>query len=113
METQITSSKEGDFFRWHSDNGQDEVAARQVTFVYFFHREPKMFEGGELRIRSSFSNSNAEDYYTIVPRQNQVVLFDSSLTHEIAPVKCPSGKFAEQPLHREWMVQPLRADESR
>jgi SM-20-related protein len=98
MEAQITSSKDGDFFRWHSDNGQDEVAARQVTFVYFFHREPKAFEGGELRIQDSSRNGNADapgNYYTIVPRQNQLVLFASSLTHEITPVKCPSGKFAD------------------
>jgi len=98
MEAQITSSKDGDFFRWHSDNGEGEVAARQVTFVYFFHREPKAFEGGELRIQGSSCNDNSDtsgDYYAIVPRQNQLVLFDSSLTHEIAPVQCPSGKFAD------------------
>jgi Rps23 Pro-64 3,4-dihydroxylase Tpa1-like proline 4-hydroxylase len=96
FEAQITASNEGDFFRWHSDNGQKEVAGRQVTFVYFFHREPKMFEGGELRIQGPTWNTlpdGSANYYTIIPRTNQMVLFDSSLTHEIAPVKCPSGKF--------------------
>ncbi len=98
IDAQITSSQDGDFFRWHSDNGQDEVAARQVTFVYFFHREPKAFEGGELHIQGSSCNSATHqptNYHTIVPEQNQLVLFDSSLTHEIAPVKCLSGKFAD------------------
>jgi SM-20-related protein len=98
MEAQITSSKDGDFFRWHSDNGSEEVAARHVTFVYFFHRDPKAFEGGELRIQSQPYSGNGDEvgnYYTIVPRQNQVVLFDSSLTHEIAPVKSPSGRFMD------------------
>jgi Rps23 Pro-64 3,4-dihydroxylase Tpa1-like proline 4-hydroxylase len=98
MEAQITASKDGDFFRWHRDNAQDEVAARQLTFVYFFHREPKVFEGGELRIQDSSWQDNANqsgNYYTIIPRQNQLVLFDSSLTHEIALVKCPSAKFAD------------------
>ncbi len=98
VETQITASGNGDFFRWHSDNAQHEVAVRQLTFVYFFHHEPKAFEGGELHIQSSSSNDPAngsENYYTIVPGQNQVVLFDSSLTHEIAPVRCLSGKFAD------------------
>ncbi len=52
VEAQITASKDGDFFRWHNDNGQDEVSARRITFVYFFHREPKAFEGGELCIQS-------------------------------------------------------------
>jgi hypothetical protein len=98
METQITSSKDGDFFRWHCDNGSDEVSARQVTFVYFFHREPKGFEGGELRIQSEPWSPHREgiaNYYTVVPRQNQVVMFDSSLTHEITAVKCRSGKFSD------------------
>ncbi len=98
VETQITASRNGDFFRWHSDNAQDEVAARQITFVYFFHREPKAFEGGELRIQGPSGNDPTGgygNYYTIVPRQNQVVLFDSSLTHEIVPVKCLSGRFTD------------------
>ena len=98
IEAQITSSQDGDFFRWHSDNGQGEVATRQVTFVYFFHREPKGFTGGELHIQGPDCDPTAQQpnrYYTIVPAQNQLVLFDSSLTHEIAPVKCSSGKFAD------------------
>ena len=98
VEAQITASKDGDFFHWHNDNGQDEVSARKITFVYFFHREPKGFEGGELRIQSPVTGNAAfgsGNYYTIVPRQNQLVLFDSSLTHEIAPVKCSSGKFPD------------------
>lgn len=98
VEAQITASKDGDFFRWHNDNGQDEVSGRKITFVYFFHREPKVFTGGELRIQgpvidnSGFGDGN---YYTIVPRQNQLALFDSSLMHEITPVRCSSGKFAD------------------
>jgi Rps23 Pro-64 3,4-dihydroxylase Tpa1-like proline 4-hydroxylase len=97
VEAQITSSQDGDFFRWHSDNGEGEVAARQVTFVYFFHREPKGFEGGELHIQGPHCDNTGQpsQYYTIVPGQNQLVLFDSSLMHEIAPVKCSSGKFAD------------------
>jgi len=98
VEAQITASKDCDFFRWHTDNGHDEVSARKITFVYFFHREPKAFAGGELRIRSLMANnadSLSGNYYTIAPRQNQLVLFESSLMHEIAPVKCPSGKFGD------------------
>ncbi len=53
IESQATASNHGDFFRCHSDNGSPEVATREVTFVYFFHREPKAFSGGELRIYDS------------------------------------------------------------
>jgi SM-20-related protein len=98
-EVQITASNHGDFFRWHSDNAQEEIASREITFVYFFHREPKQFRGGELRIYDSLSNNGAyiptTSYRVIVPRQNQIVFFRSSLAHEITPIECPSGEFGD------------------
>ena len=99
VETQITASNHGDFFRCHIDNGAEAVVTREITFVYFFHREPKPFSGGELRIYDSRrENDNyvpTANYRTIVPEQNQLVLFASGLSHEITPVECPSGAFAE------------------
>ena len=99
IETQATASNHGDFFHCHSDNGAEAVAAREITFVYFFHREPKQFSGGELRIYDSRrENDNyvpTANYRTIVPEQNQLVLFASGLSHEITPVDCPSGQFAD------------------
>jgi Rps23 Pro-64 3,4-dihydroxylase Tpa1-like proline 4-hydroxylase len=99
IEAQITASNDGDFFHWHSDNAHEEVARRTVTFVYFFHREPRMFEGGELRLYDSRKQGAtyvpATNYFTVIPRQNQVVLFDSSITHEITPVTCTSRQFSD------------------
>ena len=99
VETQVTASNDGDFFHFHNDNGSDPVASRHLTFVYFFHREPRQFEGGELRIhdaRLEGSGYVSEDsYQKIVPQQNQIVFFPCELLHEITPVKCPSGIFAD------------------
>jgi Rps23 Pro-64 3,4-dihydroxylase Tpa1-like proline 4-hydroxylase len=99
VEMQITASNHGDYFRWHSDNAHDETASRQVTFVYFFHREPKQFQGGELRLYDSQRVHGTyvpmETYRTIVPQQNQAVIFLSSLAHEITPVQCPSQQFVD------------------
>jgi SM-20-related protein len=99
VETQTTASNHGDFFHCHSDNAAEAVAAREITFVYFFHREPKQFSGGELRIYDSRrENDNyvpTANYRNIVPEQNQLVLFASGLSHEITPVDCPSGQFAD------------------
>jgi len=99
VETQTTASNHGDFFHCHIDNGAEAVATREITFVYFFHREPKQFSGGELRIYDSRrENDNyvpTANYRTIVPEQNQLVLFASGLSHEITPVECPSGAFAD------------------
>jgi len=99
VESQITASNHGDFFRHHSDNAESEIATRELTFVYFFHREPKAFDGGELRLHDAYRENGCwfctGDYITIVPEQNQMVLFRSSLLHEITPVVCPSQAFAD------------------
>jgi Rps23 Pro-64 3,4-dihydroxylase Tpa1-like proline 4-hydroxylase len=99
FEAQITASNDGDFFRFHSDNGSERVASRYLTFVYFFHREPRQFEGGELRIHDARLENGAYvsdgNYQTIAARQNQIVFFPCELLHEITPVKCPSRRFAD------------------
>jgi 2OG-Fe(II) oxygenase superfamily len=99
VETQITASNDGDFFRVHSDDAQASIASRRLTFVYFFHREPRQFEGGELRIHDSEGddelNFSAGSYQSIVPQQNQIVFFPCSMMHEITPVNCPSRAFAD------------------
>ena len=98
VEAQITASNDGDFFRFHNDNGSDKVASRHLTFVYFFHREPQQFEGGELRIhdaRLDGGNYVSEgSYQSITPRQNQIVFFPCELMHEVMSVRCPSQLFA-------------------
>jgi Rps23 Pro-64 3,4-dihydroxylase Tpa1-like proline 4-hydroxylase len=67
--------------------------------VYFFHREPRQFEGGELRIHDAHLQDagyvSDGSYQTIVPQQNQVVFFPCELMHEITPVKCGSQHFAD------------------
>lgn len=99
VEAQITASNDGDFFHLHDDNGSEGVAARHLTFVYFFHQEPRQFEGGELlihdaQLRDGRYISNGT-YQTIVPRQNQIVFFPCEQQHEITEVKCLSQRFAD------------------
>ena len=99
VEAQVTASNDGDFFHFHSDNGSERVASRYLTFVYFFHREPRQFEGGELRIHDSRlqqgSYVSEGSSHAIVPQQNQIVFFPCEMLHEITPVKCASQLFAD------------------
>jgi SM-20-related protein len=99
VEAQITSSNDGDFFHFHSDNASERVAWRYLTFVYFFHQEPRRFDGGELRIHDARLEEGVYvsegSYQTIVPQQNQIVFFPCQLMHEITPVKCCSQRFAD------------------
>jgi Rps23 Pro-64 3,4-dihydroxylase Tpa1-like proline 4-hydroxylase len=98
-EVQLTASNDGDSFAIHTDDGHDEVASRYLTFVYFFHREPKQFVGGELRIHDSRLQEtrfvSEGSYQTIVPEENQIVFFPCALLHEITPVECSSRAFAD------------------
>lgn len=99
FESQITASNHGDFFRHHSDNAEEEIARRQLTYVYFFHREPKAFEGGELRLHDACKQNgtwiSSGTYKALVPLQNQIVFFPSGLLHEITPIVCPTQLFAD------------------
>ncbi|HEY1658857.1 MAG TPA: 2OG-Fe(II) oxygenase [Candidatus Sulfotelmatobacter sp.] len=97
-EVQITASNDGDFFRAHCDDAQQLIANRRLTFVYFFHREPTRFSGGELRLHDSRGDNDymgAGSYETIMPQQNQIVFFPCSTLHEITPVYCASRQFAD------------------
>jgi hypothetical protein len=98
-EVQITASNDGDFFHAHCDDSQEKIASRRMTFVYFFHQEPRQFEGGELRLHDSRATGghpvSAGSYQKIVPRQNQIVFFPCSTLHEITAVGCGSKAFAD------------------
>jgi Rps23 Pro-64 3,4-dihydroxylase Tpa1-like proline 4-hydroxylase len=99
VEAQVTASNDGDFFLLHDDNGSEGVSTRHLTFVYFFHREPRQFEGGELRIHDAHLQKGAYvsdgTFETIVPQQNRIVFFPCELQHEITAVECPSQLFAD------------------
>ncbi len=101
IDTQITASNDGDFFKVHQDNSSVEpldVALREVSYVYYFHAEPKAFGGGQLKLYDSENGqaltSEKRRTRTITPSQNTLVLFPSSYDHEVLPVRCPTGKFA-------------------
>ena len=100
IDTQITASNHGDFFKVHRDNSAVEpldIPLRELSYVHYFYSEPKAFSGGQLRIHDSedgeVENSAKRRIRTIMPRQNTLVFFPSSYDHEVMPVRCPTRKF--------------------
>ena len=97
LEVQLTATNDGEYFRVHNDNTHGQVRSRRVTFVYYFHREPKSFSGGNLRLYASSTDGQrwreTADYVDIEPVQNRLVVFPSFLMHELRPVVVPSGQF--------------------
>jgi Rps23 Pro-64 3,4-dihydroxylase Tpa1-like proline 4-hydroxylase len=99
FDSQLTASGHGDFFKSHRDRGNDgeETSNRLLTYVYYFHREPKPFSGGELRLYDFEEGSwnPAASYRTIAPEHNMLVVFPSWANHEVLPVIVPSGAFED------------------
>lgn len=100
IEIQLSGTGNEEYFRSHTDNGSSEVASREITFVYFFHREPRRFSGGELRIYDTHENNGRiaafGPYRLIYPLQNQIAFFPSRCLHEILPVGLPSDSFGDR-----------------
>jgi hypothetical protein len=97
IEMQLTASGDGDYFRMHRD--ADETSTRALSFVYFFHGEPRRFSGGELRI---FDNETVDGKIvptdrsqTLSPRQDLIVFFPSHNEHELLPVRVPTKEFGD------------------
>lgn len=103
FETELAAHQEGAFYKRHLDvftgAGQAQGAAndRLLSLVYYLHKEPKRFSGGELRLfpqvrPADVSENGAID---IVPQHGLAVAFSSWLPHEVRPVSCPSGRFED------------------
>jgi SM-20-related protein len=82
-----------------SDVGSPDTSTRELTFVYYFYREPKAFLGGELVIYDSKIENNyyikADSFQTVEPLNNSIVFFPSHYMHEVLPIQCPSQAFAD------------------
>lgn len=99
IEAQLTAHNDGQFYKVHNDNGSENTATRELTYVYYFYREPKPFTGGELVLYDSKIENNyyvqADTFKTVEPRNNSIVFFLSRYMHEVLPVHCPSRDFAD------------------
>jgi Rps23 Pro-64 3,4-dihydroxylase Tpa1-like proline 4-hydroxylase len=97
FEMQMTAHNDGCYYKTHNDSGSPETLTRELTYVYYFYQEPKMFSGGELKIyetdlKESHKNQ-CKDFKLVEPRNNSIVFFNSIYMHEVLPVSCPSRKF--------------------
>lgn len=99
IEAQITAHGDGHYYKIHQDNGTPDLALRQLTYVYYFYREPKQFSGGELKIYDDQVEDDrsvkADSFHIIEPRNNSIVFFPSHYLHEVLPVSCSSPSFAD------------------
>ncbi len=100
FEMEMVASHDGCYFTMHADNSYPQTTFRQVSCVYYFHREPKPYRGGELRIYDTQRQKPHPPilygtYDEVIPTNNSIVFFSSSCLHEILPVFSPSQAFAD------------------
>jgi hypothetical protein len=94
IETHATLYHHGSHFVWHDDApayGGTLAPTRRVTFCFYMHTLPKMFEGGELEFL---------DGTRVEPMNNRLVFFHPLQQHQVRRVECWS---AEQ-LHGRWAL---------
>ena len=91
IEAQLTVHNDGDYYRVHNDNGSDDTRTREISYVYYFHREPKRFTGGELVLFDSRPGNDGGPVpigppVVVEPSDDSLVIFPSSCLHEVRPV---------------------------
>jgi SM-20-related protein len=106
VELEVAAHGDGAFFAHHSDMpvgkgrqplGGDKSGSqdRLVSAVYYFHREPKRFSGGTLRLYRLGDYDASGDFVEFEPLDNSLVVFPSWVRHEVRRVSCPDCAFED------------------
>jgi Rps23 Pro-64 3,4-dihydroxylase Tpa1-like proline 4-hydroxylase len=96
LEVEMIAHGDGGFYGRHVDLNPHREAEtiRALSGVYYFHTRPRAFTGGELRLYPSATGAT-DTFIDVEPAHNSFAVFPSWLTHEVMPVRCPSGRFAD------------------
>jgi Rps23 Pro-64 3,4-dihydroxylase Tpa1-like proline 4-hydroxylase len=95
LEPQLTWSGDGAFFKMHVDTLHRLANQRVMTVLYYFHKEPKAFTRGQLRLYGLGADANSRSRQEIEPEIDRAVLFPAWFPHEVLPVHCSSAAFAD------------------
>lgn len=94
VEINATLYHDGSHFDWHDDAPGyygDFVPSRRLTFCYYMHTDPKMFEGGELEFM---------DGMTVEPQNDRLVFFHPLQQHRVRRVEC----YSSDPMRGRWAL---------
>jgi tetratricopeptide (TPR) repeat protein len=96
---QVRAYSHGHFFAIHRDAPPNSPAANRMSnFVYYFHRVPRPYTGGELLLFDSDIDADTFDntkFTCISPEDNTLVIFPPNYYHCVVPVRCPSRDFGD------------------
>ena len=93
-ELELVAHGDGAFYRRHLDvhvGEQGPAHHRVLSAVYYFHRQPRAFSGGALRIFSFDLGASVD----VEPIHDTLIAFATSAPHEVLPVAVPSRAFLD------------------
>ena len=80
----------GEFYTAHTDFDAGDPPPRSINYVYYLHRRPKSFSGGDLLLHDGLV---ASPFTRIEPLDNSIILFPGRIPHEVTVVECGPGDF--------------------
>ncbi len=85
----------GGFYTVHRDNSVDSHRDRVLSFICFFHPEPRRFSGGDLLLYDSNQRGGhpVPAFSRIKPLRGGIVFFMSGDWHQVTPVECDADDF--------------------
>ena len=94
LEMELVAHNEGAFFKPHIDTGHlgGDASHRLISAVYYFHRQPKGFSGGALRL---FDLSTPGAFIDYEPADKSLLIFPAFAPHEVRRVTCESRAFED------------------
>ena len=97
IELQMTVHRSGGFYKVHQDTGNEQSRDRQVSYVYYFHRVPKRFTGGDLLLYDTDVEKGvyATAFTRIEALDNSIVFFPSAYCHKVTTVHCETEAFGD------------------
>lgn len=94
----LAACPHGGFTRTHRDTGSRRYADLRLNAIYFFHRQPLAFHGGDLLLYDTDIEAgryNRFAFSRIAPASNSLVVLPTSCYHEVTEVASRSNTFAD------------------
>ena len=98
VELRMAMYKDKGSFTYHLDINADpssKTHTRMLTGVYYYHRVPQQFTGGAIRLFDLGAKPDSANFREIPPTHNTLLLFPSFVGHQVMPIRCESGAFAD------------------
>ena len=95
---QMTAFANGGYSRPHQDPSPKEYRSQTPLCIYYFHRQPKAFQGGDLLLYDTDVNAGRYDlsaFSRIEPMDNSILIYPRVWFHEVTSVQCAEGGFAD------------------